>query len=142
MSEERRKILEMLSEGKISVEEAEKLLAAVSKTDSENIPGATRTGTGSSPRYLRVLVEPGSESKNGERVNIRVPIKLIRAGLKFASFIPKHAQTKVNKVLDERGIDVDFANMKPEDLDEIILQLNDLSVDVDDGREKVHIFCE
>ena len=72
MTEERKRILEMLSEGKITSEEAEKLLAALSKGEE------VVSGNGSStPRYLRVMVEPGPDSKNSDRVNIRVPQPVI-----------------------------------------------------------------
>ena len=143
MSEERRKILEMLSDGKITVDEAEKLLVAISSADSGVERDSTRSQSTdkSLPKYLRVLVEPGAESGNGERVNIRVPLKLVRAGLKLASFVPKHAQTKVNEALSEKGIDMDFSKITSKDLDELISHLDDLSVDID-GEEKVRIFCE
>lgn len=137
MVEERRKILEMLSEGKINAEEAEKLLEAISAGSQ-----ATPAGDAAKlPRYLRVMVEPGPESDKQEKVNIRVPLKLIRAGLRLAGLIPKSAQAQVNDALHEKGIDVDFSNMKPEDLDDIIRQIDDLTVDVE-GKETVKIFCE
>ncbi len=136
MNEERKRILEMLSEGKISTEEAEKLLSALSE-DNEAVPETAKK----EPRYLRVMVEPGPESNSPDKVNIRIPLKLIRAGLKLASFIPKDAQVKVNKALHEKGIETDFTKMKPEDLKEIITQLDDFSVDVE-GKETIKIFCE
>ena len=136
MTEERKRILEMLSEGKITSEEAEKLLAALSKGEEVVSGNGSRT-----PRYLRVMVEPGPDSKNSDRVNIRVPLKLIRAGLKLASFIPKDAQCQVNDALQEKGIDVDFNKIKPEDIDEIIKQIDDLTVNVE-GKETVRVFCE
>ena len=139
MSEERRKILEMLSKSKISVDEAERLLNAVSEGSEE--PSSQSLSSGGKPKYLRVLVEPEPDNKNGDRVNIRVPLNLIRAGLKWAAFIPKHAQEKVDEALKEKGIDVDFNKIKPEDLEEIIVNLKDLQVDVE-GAEKVRIFCE
>ena len=139
MSEERRKILEMLSDGKISVDEAEKLLAAISSSDSDS--GRDSSRWKAQPKYLRILVEPSEENGDGERVNIRVPFKLVRAGLKLASFIPKHAQTKVNEALSEKGIDMDFSNITSEDLEELITHLDDFSVDIE-GEEKVRIFCE
>jgi hypothetical protein len=77
MNEERRKVLEMLSQGKITVEEAEKLLAAVGAADPG--PAAESDAAGRrSWKYLRVQVEPSPGSENGDRVNIRVPFKLIR----------------------------------------------------------------
>jgi hypothetical protein len=143
MNEERRKILDMLAEGKISVDEAEKLLAAISAEE----PGQRQSekdsliGTKSRYKYLRVLVEPGPNSNSGERVNIRVPLKLIRAGLKWAAFMPKHVQGRVDEALNEKGIDMDFSSIKPEDLEEIVTNLNDLTIDVE-GKETVKIFCE
>jgi len=136
MNEERKRILEMLSEGKISTEEAERLLSALSQR-SESNQGVVKN----EPRYLRVMVEPGVGSKNKDRVNVRIPIKLIRAGLRLASFIPKDAQVKVNEALHEKGIEKDFANIKPEDIDEILTQINDFTVDVE-GKETVKVFCE
>jgi hypothetical protein len=135
MSEERKKILEMLSEKKITAEEAEELLSAISKEGA---------GTGTvkkEPKYLRIMVEPGPNSKSPDRVNVRVPLKLIRAGLKLAALIPKGAQSQVNDALHEKGIEMDFSQIKPEDLENIITQLDDLTVDVE-GKESVRIFCE
>ncbi len=137
MQDERKKVLEMLASGKINVAEAERLLAAL----EENASREKADPVESRPKYLRVLVEPKTHSENGERVNVRIPINLIRAGLKWASFIPKHSQGKVGDALKEKGIDLDFNKMKPEDLDELILNLNDLQIEVD-GDEVVRVFCE
>lgn len=137
MIEEKKRVLEMLSQNKITVEEAERLLAA--------LEGSSETGeepsNKSAPKYLRVQVEPAGPKSAGDRVNIRVPMNLIRAGLKWASFIPKHAQGKIQNALTEKGIDMDFTRMKPEDLEEIIWNLGDLQVEVD-GQDKVRVFCE
>ena len=133
MNDERKKVLELLSAGKISVEEAERLLAAMED------PAAGSENT--KPKYLRVLVEPKSGAANGDRVNVRVPINLIRAGLKWASFIPQHSRGKVGDALKEKGIDLDLSNITPEDLDELIVNLNDLQVEVD-GEDVVRVFCE
>ena len=136
MSEERKKILEMLSQNKITADEAEKLLSAISKDSSTDSSTEKKE-----LKYLRVMVEPGPDSKNPDRVNIRVPLKLIRAGLKLAALIPKGAQSQVNDALHEKGIEMDFSQIKPEDLENIVSQLDDLTVDVE-GKESVRIFCE
>jgi hypothetical protein len=138
MKEERKKILEMVANEKISVEEAERLLSAL----YDEVESEPQTGPrGNKPKYLRVLVEPKSESKKGERVNVRVPINLIRAGLKWASFIPNHSQKKVGDALREKGLDVDLSTLTPDDLDELIVNLNDLKVEVD-GDDIVKVYCE
>ena len=139
MRDEQRKILEMLSEGKITVDEAEKLMSAVSNTGPDTPPNGVNSD--SKPRYLRVLVEPAPGNTEADRVNVRVPLKLIKAGLKMASLIPKQAHHKVNEALREKGLEMDVTQIRPEDLEEIVYQLNDLSVDVE-GKEKVRIFCE
>jgi len=139
MNEERRKILDMLAQGKITVDEAEKLLSAI----GEPAPDAGN-GAAAGPRswkYLRVQVEPGPSSEKGDKVNIRVPFKLIRAGLKFAAFIPQNAQGQVREALKEKGLDVDLSKITPQDLEDLVSNLDDLTVDVD-GRDKVRIFCE
>jgi hypothetical protein len=136
MNEERKKILEMLQQGKISVDEAEKLLAALSS------PEETGSGTERpSCKYLRVEVEPGPMSEKQDRVNIRVPMRLIRAGLKWAAFIPKHAHSSINQALREKGIEMDVTKITTQDIEELVTQLNDLTVDVE-GKEKVRIYCE
>jgi hypothetical protein len=101
----------------------------------------TRPADKSKFKYLRVLVEPGPESKSSDKVNVRVPLNLIRAGLKWAAFIPQSIQPKVDAALKDQGIDIDLSKMKPEDLEELITNLNDLTVEIE-GKEKVRVFCE
>ena len=139
MSEERKKILEMLAKGKINVEEAERLLSAMSESERESIPG--KKTDASKLKYLRVVVEPGVGSEKDERVNIRVPIKLIRAGMKLASLLPNDVQGKVDGALKEKGISLDFSQINEENLEEIVESLRDLTVDVE-GQERVRIYCE
>lgn len=81
MSEEKKMILEMVKEGKISVEEAEKLL---DKVDADRVSENTITCESDDPnkKFLRVRVIDGGETN----VNINIPIALAGIGLKF---IPK-----------------------------------------------------
>lgn len=141
MSEDRRKILEMLSEGKINVDEAENLLAAISQPSSEPEKGE-KPQKKDFPKYLRVVVEPGPSSVKHEKVNIRVPFNLLRAGIKLASLVPVDVQGKVNEHLKEKGVNFDISNITPDNLEELLMHLNDLTVDVDSKEEKVRIFCE
>jgi len=139
MSEERKKILDMLAKGKISVDEAERLLSALSESEGESSPG--KSAEVSKLKYLRVVVEPGPGSEKDERVNIRVPIKLIRAGMKLASLLPNDVQGKVDDALKEKGMSLDFSQINEENLEEIVESLRDLTVDVE-GEERVRIYCE
>lgn len=149
MGEETRKILEMLREGKIGTEEAERLLAAVAPEGRPAAAGAPEAAasagiegaSGVRKRYLRVQVEPQPGTEHGDRVNIRVPLKLIRSGLKLAAFLPKDAQTQVDSALREKGVNIDLSQMKPQDLEDLVSNLDELTVDVE-GKEKVRIFTE
>jgi hypothetical protein len=138
MNEEKRRILDLLAQGKITVDQAEKLLAAV---DGPNAETGADTAAHRSWKYLRVQVEPGPGSESRDRVNIRVPFKLIRAGLKFAAFIPQTAQGPINEALKGKGVDVDLTKISAQDLEDLIVNLDDLTVDVD-GQDKVRIYCE
>ncbi len=140
MNEEKRKVLDMLAQGKITVDEADKLLTALNDPSEE--PSAALTPGGKKQwKYLRVLVEPGPGSESNDKVNIRVPFKLIRAGLKFAAFIPREYQGKVDEAFKEKGLNVDLAKITPEDLEELVSNLDDMTVEVD-GKDKVRVFCE
>jgi len=146
MNENRKKILEMLAGNKITVEEAEKLLAlTASEDDAGSEAAAGATGKKGAPRYLRVEVNPGADAASdpdAERVNIRVPMSLIRAGMKLTALIPPQAADKVNGALKEKGIDFDLRDLKMEDIEELVAALSDLEVDVTSGREKVHVRVE
>jgi len=73
---------------------------------------------------------------------VRVPVALIRAGIKFTSLIPAEASDQVNEALKEKGIDFDVRNLKPEDLEELLMALHDFEVDIQNGQEKVHVYVE
>ena len=147
MAENQKRILGMLADGKITVSEAERLLALTESGEGtrDEAPAAAR-GPKKSPKYMRVVVQPGPESGSGghvEKVNVRIPMNLIRAGIKLSSLIPPHAADKVNTALKERGVDFDLRNIKPEDIENLIVALGDFEVDVEGNkREKVHIYTE
>lgn len=134
--DEKTKILEMLAAGKINVQEAEKLLSAVG-ADSNTSEAAVKKN----PKFLRVEVNSISE-KGPETVNVRVPFSLLKAGVKLAALMPANVQDKVTTALGEKGINMDLSKVKADDLDEIIHQLQELSIDVDSDKEKVRVFVE
>lgn len=146
MSDNQKRILDMLAEKKITVDEAQRLLSLVDpEKDAEARTAGDSAEKKPNPKYLRVVVQPNAESgsrSDGEKVNIRVPITLIRAGMKLTSLIPPHASDHVNEALREKGIDFDLRNLKSEDLEELLDALSDLEVDVQNGKEKVHVYVE
>ena len=146
MTQNRRQILDMLAEGKITVDEAERLLALV-EAPAGGGPGSTEAGEPrkSPPRYLRVVVEPGpdgSEEENRERVNVRIPMAMIRAGVKLAALIPTHAMDRVNEKLQQRGMGVDLSSLKAEGLEQMLEAMAELEIDVQDGKQQVRVYLE
>jgi len=163
MSESKKKILEMLAQNKISADDAYKLLSAVDAEKAGNTSEGRRSedtsDMGHNPsadsglggvklkgKYLRVTVTPGENStdpRHGDRVNVRVPMNLIRAGLKMTTLIPPEALNKANDALHDKGINFDVRNIKPEDLEELVDALGDMTIDVESGHgEKVKVFVE
>jgi len=147
MTENKKKILEMLAENKISADDAYRLLNAIESGEGEGeSTGKAATTEKRKAKYLRVTVLPDPEnghSGNVDRVNVRVPMSLIRAGIKLTSLIPPEARDKVNGALRDKGIDFDVRSVKPEDLEELVEALSDLEVDVVSGKgEKVKVFVE
>ncbi len=193
MSQERKQILTMLAEGKITADEAERLLekiepmgtgmapeegmsdetpspeaeeheAAGEERDEDdrsgrrrhsssggrshsrrwwghpphltdhNFPfGPRRHGPSAAPKYLRVQ----ADTHDGDKVNVRIPIALLRTGMKLSTVIPPHAQEKLN----EKGIDLSgLSGLKGEELIDALRELN-VDVVTADG-DKVRIFCE
>src|SRR5689334_2024759 len=145
MNADRRSILDMLAEGKINAEEAERLLAAMERTGPASASAAeARPGHNGQPKYLRVAVDTDEPGDDGgpTKVNIRVPMALLRAGVRLTSLIPPAARDQVNAELTKKGMAFDINQLKPENLEDLIDHLSDLQVDVDQEKTKVRIFCE
>lgn len=149
MSEDRARILTMLADGKITAEEAEHLLDAL---DSRVPDSASATGRAPSaikgdptpllnalPRFLHVKVD----GEEGEKVDVKVPLALVRSGLKLTSLIPPQAMDQINTQMAESGMSIDFSNFKPEDIDELIEALREMEINVDGKNgEKVRVYAE
>jgi len=60
------------------------------------------------------MLDSTNDRKNGPvHMNVRVPIALLRAGVRFASFIPTNAQERVNEELRKNGMNFDISQIKP-----------------------------
>ncbi len=137
MSQETKKVLEMLAAGQITVEDAEKLLEklgaggrAGAPRDRDNEP---TTATGPKLRFLRVVVD----SPDSDRVNIRVPLAFVRTGIRLLAVLPPRA----NERLAKEGIDLSaLRDLEGPELTEALKELN-VDIDAEDGK-KVRVFCE
>jgi hypothetical protein len=134
----------MLSECKITAEEAERLIAALEREPTP-VRGLSAPPTRPA-KYLRVMVDTDIDDDRAAggptKVNIRVPMQLLRAGVRLSALIPPLAREEVNSKLRAQGLSFDINQLKPENLEELIEQLNDLTIDVDQERTKVRVFCE
>ena len=140
MSEQRRKILEMLASGTITADEADRLIAALenNKTEQET----TETKMNKKPKFLHVKVEKNTgTSEKHENVDIKIPIMLLKAGMKLGSMIPESSKADLNTHLNGKGIHLDLNNIDSKDLDVIMVALSESSIDIDTDKEKVRIFC-
>jgi hypothetical protein len=114
MSEEKRLILEMVKEGKISVEEAEQLLEKANP--GESIDDTTGVKKQDSKKFLRVRVTEEDKVK----ANIKIPIGLAKVGLKI---IPKEKLTVNGEQIDvdeilrmiKEGTEGEVVNIDAED---------------------------
>lgn len=143
MIAERRRILNMMADGKLSAAEAESLLDALSQSppSREASPRSSENSQVAPAKYLRVLVE-GPEDARSSQVNVRVPIELIRAGMRLGALLPVVAYEPVQRALKQHGVDIDISKFKSEDLESLVTHLQDLEIDVADGPERVRVFCE
>ena len=138
MSQERLRILQMLEEGKISTEEASRLLGAVGATNE-----GKEIATGKKAKWLKIKVWEGDMEK--PKVNIGVPLAVARVALKlggkFSAVLPQEARN----AMEQKGIDVDeLKNI--DQLEEIIDELTGEGpftlVEVDEEKERVIISIE
>ena len=138
MNDNRRQILDMLAQGKITAEEAERLIAALERGGV----GATALSETDKVKYLRVLVDTIDPMAGPTKVNVRVPMQLLRAGVRLTGVIPASAREEVNNALRKEGIPFDINTLTPQNLEELVEQLRELTVDVNNDNTKVRVFCE
>jgi hypothetical protein len=140
MGDDRTRILELLAAGKITAEEAARLLDALSPNPAASTASAqssasdsaasgteAKTAAGGPPKFLFVKVL----SVKGDNVNVKIPLSLVRAGLKLTSLIPKPAADQINKTMAEKGMAFDLNSIKPEDLEELIEAMREMEINVD-----------
>lgn len=147
MSEDRARILNMLAAGKISTEEAEHLLDALqartapsasSSTTESAIKGDPSALIAALPKFLYVKVD----GKQGENVDVKIPLSLVRSGLKLTSLIPPQALDQINTEMGQHGMSIDFNNLKPEDIEELVESLREMEINVNsEAGETVRVYC-
>lgn len=100
--EEKLRILHMVEEGRLSAEQAVELMNALEgsaseeKFDSALEPSAARRPGAYEDKMLRVIVD----SPKGDKVNVQLPVRIIRQVLKVTGQLPIKSEDLKNIDLD------------------------------------------
>jgi hypothetical protein len=141
MNDERTRILELLAAGKITAQEAEQLLDALRAGPASASTAPTEepvSGPRKNPKFMYVKVA----SVDGDNVDVKIPLGLARAGLRLTSLIPPLAMAELDRHMGEHGVNIDFANLKPSDIDKLIEGLGEMEVNVDSKNgDNIRVFC-
>ena len=131
MSEERKKILNMVAEGKLTPEEADRLLGALKESQEK-------------ARFFRVRVYDRNKQK--EKVKVDIPIAVLKLGSKisaaFKGFVPAGSK------IDVHGKEIMLDELTPEMIDKIIAEISDggtyklVEVADDEKDEFVEVYIE
>lgn len=132
MNEERRMILEMVKEGTISIEEAERLLEAIPEQAAEAESNLVLyNGDHRLPKKIIVRIT----DKGKVKVNVKLPFSLIKAGLKIGQAAMTLGAKYVNDAQEAQLLNA-FKEIDVEELLECISQgeisLPYTMVDIDD----------
>jgi hypothetical protein len=152
MSDETRRVLDLVAQGKITVDEADRLLNAM----SADRPAETATadaGADDRPRarWFRINIhKPAKDSSHTPKdVNIRVPIAIVKGGMRLGAIIATFAGEKAAQRMKERGLDLDLSTingdlsrMNGAEFDLFMKSLDETNIDIDDGKAQVRITCE
>ncbi len=141
MNEQVKDILDMLAESKITAAEAGQLIAALERDQPSAAPSQDAARPKGKAKYLRVMVDTVEDGEPG-RVNIRVPLQLLRAGVRLAPLIPPQTLGRANAELNKSGVPLDLTQLKPEQLEALVENLDEMTVEVDQPDARVRVFCE
>jgi hypothetical protein len=146
MSDDTRRVLELLAQGKVTVEEADQLLGALRTEPSRptNSPPAADTAEKPRPRFLRIAVHKpaGGHRLVDKDVTIRVPLGIVRSGMRLGAIIPAFAGEHAKARLRENGLDIDFSKLDSAAIDALLSDFGEMNIDVDEGKKTVRISCE
>jgi hypothetical protein len=151
-TDDTRRILDMLSQGKITVDEADRLIKAVNAAQPTETATAEAAPDDARPaRWLRIQIHRvgRDDTHQPKDVNIRVPVAVVKGGMRLGAIISTFAGDKAALRMKERGIDFDIAKingdlskMSGAEFDAFLKSLNDMNIEFDDGRSQVRLTCE
>ena len=150
-TDDTRRILDMLSQGKISVDEADRLLKAMSADPPVGNAAAAPSTDTTRARWIRINIHKPAigEAHRPKDVNIRVPIAVVKGGMRLGALIGTFAGEKAARRMKAQGLDIDLAKINSDlsqmngpEFDEFLRSLNDTNIEIDDGKAQVRITAE
>ena len=135
MKNDRQRILEMVAAGNISVGEADQLLSAVT-----NSPATTPANR--APKFLRLLVESKPEAQRNRKIDVRMPLGLLRSTIQIAKSLPGASNVPMTIALGTHTLALDLNGVDPRNADEFIGYFKDLTTDIEKKDETLRLFCE
>lgn len=142
MNDYKRRVLDLLAQGKMTVDEADQLLSKLGASGGGPESAPLDGGAKPSPRFVRITAhEPGKNGRPDQDVNIRVPLAFLRGGMRLSTMIPG-LRDKVTARLRERGIDIDLAKYDASSIETLLKDLGELHIDVHEGNQQVRIAFE
>jgi hypothetical protein len=143
MSDDTRRVLDLLAQGKVTVDEADQLLRAMAAPPPDAAAATPDDPEPPKRRWVRIAVhKQAKEGHKDKDVNIRVPISIVRSGMRLGALIPGLAGDQVAAKMRERGLDVDFTKLDAAGIEAILKELGDSNIEIDSGRASVRITCE
>ena len=101
MNNEKLKVLEMIQGGKVNAQKGMEMLASIDQAHDY-------TSSKNPTRYFRVRVD-GDQVK---KVNVNIPLKLVKVFSKFAVFGMKYFPEQALKEMESNGIDLSKLNLE------------------------------
>jgi hypothetical protein len=143
MSTETRQVLDLLAQGKVSADEAEKLLRALDAPAASD-GDANASASAKTARWVRVTIDKNVPNGAPKReVSLRMPVSLVRAGIKLGSLIPGGAFGMAGCRDDsDARVRLKLLKINPEQIETLIAEMGDMTIDADDGKAQVRIWCE
>jgi class 3 adenylate cyclase len=96
------------------------------------------------PRQIIIQFVPkDKDNSQADTVTIKIPVQVLKAGVKFSSFIPDHVKDQILEVLHTRGLDVD-SSLNSEEIDLFLASLSGSTVvtERDDAKISINVVSE
>ena len=134
MSTALRKILDLLAQNKVTSEEADTLIANVEAQESNTNKVAANESSSQTPRYLHMkVVSQKAKNGNATKVDLRIPLNLLRAGVSLAYFIPQDLERTFARNAENERIKTLFGKVGSKDIDVLLAELEGTTITVDDN---------